>query len=416
MALEVKNKTEIVDNSIKFNSFADELRDTNWDFKWVTQDLDGNDQTETGGTVDGNKANYPVGTIFFDSKPVSITFTTTLGNVYIDTTPPEFVSENVQYMVFQSDYKCSFTFKSDTPIDVAQLVISCGDILFSSLRKSGVENSGYIKDISVKKNDDNYTVSFKIDKSFDVDTLNENQLTIIVWDISGNYASYATNNTWIYFENNVDNASVSQLEIEFVDYSPNNMMITSDTSDEIVVKVMNHNQFLWEIPPTIQVNTGVIKNFVYDKTTGILTFTIKGIDKEYISVEAWISVNNKSLYKKIKDETYNKKEIGPFIKCDDCRKYHFDTYSTKALKDEHYGQFIMYCQDMMNSCEYSLDTGNRISILEKIARINDFNDLDKVETPYLENERLQFNYEVTPNLQEYLYYMKNLSVSGGQAE
>ena len=205
MALIVKNKTDIVDNSIKFNSFVDEFKSTNWKFEYITQNLQGQDQTVAGGVVDENKADYPVGTIFFDSKPVSIIHTTTIANIYIDTTPPEFISENIQYMVYQSDYKCSFTFKSDTPIDVAQLAISCGEeVLFSVFRKTGINDSGYIKNILISKNNDTYTISFKIDKSFDVDKLNEYQLTIITWDISGNYTAHSTNGTWIYFNKDIE--------------------------------------------------------------------------------------------------------------------------------------------------------------------------------------------------------------------
>ena len=59
----------------------------------------------------------------------------------------------------------------------------------------------------------------------------------------------------------------------------------------------------------------------------------------------------------------------------------------------------------MNTCHTSLETGNRIGVLEKIARIGNFNDLDKIESPLVDYIHEEYNFEVTPNFDEFLYYM-----------
>jgi hypothetical protein len=65
----------------------------------------------------------------------------------------------------------------------------------------------------------------------------------------------------------------------------------------------------------------------------------------------------------------------------------------------------MFTQDVLNTCHTSLETGNRIGVLEKIARIGNFNYIDKLETPLIDYYKNEYNYEVTPNLEDFLYYM-----------
>ena len=53
-----------------------------------------------------------------------------------------------------------------------------------------------------------------------------------------------------------------------------------------------------------------------------------------------------------------------------------------------------------------------ISTLEKIARINNFNDIDHIENPLLQYYKSQFNFEISPNLNsllEFLNYIYKLS-------
>ena len=65
----------------------------------------------------------------------------------------------------------------------------------------------------------------------------------------------------------------------------------------------------------------------------------------------------------------------------------------------------MFTQDLLNTCYVNPDTGNRIGVLEKIARIGNFNYIDKIDTPLIDYIRDEYNFEITPNFNEYVYYM-----------
>ena len=422
MSLEVKNYAEGYDNRRKFDSIEEsQLRDKNWYFKYITQNTEGQDQTVYGGEVDENKDNYPVGTIFFDSTPLSVFLSTAIKNIVIDNVPPEVVGSDIQYMVFESDYKCEVTFKSDSPIDIGQLVIANGnteaDILYKATRKNNLNQSNgridseYIKNISIAKSGNLYKLKFTIDKSLDVDKLNANQITVIVWDTSANYVKFTTDHRWYYLKRNGDNPYLTPLIIEFIDVDPQDMIVRDNVEGKTLVKVTNPNIDLREITPTIQLGGGSIgyldnSTFTYDQTTGVMLFYVTHINKTgNVIVDAWINVDNTEIQQVIRDETFAEGVLGPFIYADDGRLYKFATYSPKFLSDEHYADFVKFTQDVLNTCHTSLDTGNRIGVLEKIARIGNFNDLDKIESPLIDYVHEEYNFEVTPNFDEYLYYM-----------
>ena len=438
MSLEVKNNVEIQDNTKQFNSVADSYTQDNWEFRYITQDINGNDQTRTGQEIDTDEDNYPIGTIFFNSKPSSVFLSSTIKNVYVDSTPPVFISENIQYMVFEKDYGCSFIFESDTPLDIAQLIISCGgEILYKTSRQEGQTDSGFINDITINRNGNRYTVNFSVDKSYDVESLNENQLTIIVWDIAANYVSHTTAGTWMYFKSGIDSENIKPLIIEFYDCSPADKLIKPGIEGETWVKVINPNRVFYDIIPTVKLtgdSLGIIdRNTVvfYRNSTDssgketdmspVLIFKISGIKQGesplkncMVIVDAWIDIDNDEIMQTVKDETFVENSIGPFIVMGRGRKYNFGTYTPKFTVDDNYGNFIMFCQDMLNSCHYDLDDSERISILEKIAKINDFNDVNRLESPLLNSFKEQFNFEITPDFDKYLYFMNNRPSEGSE--
>lgn len=425
MALKIENKIEQYGRERRFDSYFDNPGYAgNWYFKYTTLDTDGNDQTETGGTVERDKSKYPVGTIFFDSSPVTVYLTSTIENIVIDTTPPEFTADKSQYMVFRSDFKCDFTIKSDTPIDIAQLVIANGDtVLYKSLRKNtDITSSGYVKDIAIAKNNDTYRLTFTLDKEYiydsakdlyDTSILNEGQITVVVWDIAGNMAKYTTDRVWYYLDLD-DNPFIKPLIIEFIDINPKDFILSPNVEGKVLVKVTNPNVGLRDIVPTVQLSdesVGFIDRatFTYDPGTGILLFYVTNIfSTGMLTVQAWISVDNPELYEKIKTETYAEASIGPFVIEEEGRKYKFWPYVPKYLDDEKYKDFVMFTQKFMNTCHNSLNTGNRISGLEKIARVGYFNDVDRIEYPLLDYLKDEFNFEITPNFVEYLHYMYNM--------
>ena len=390
----------------------------NWFFKYVTLKDGSTSEWTPGDLPNKNKNDYPppigevTGTIFLESSPGIIYMTSIIGDIIVDTKGPEFVSEDVQYVIINSDRKCSFTINSDTLIDVCQLRISCGDEVLYYCARNETEHiiSESISKLSYNKTGNTYVLSFTLDKKYSVEALNENQLKIEVWDIAANKAVYTTDGKWdnITF---ADDEKIQPLIIEFIDIYPTNMIVSKNTEGRVLVKVTNPNKFLWAYQPTVNLfndSVGVVdeSTLTYHEDQGLLVFYITHINKKgNINIEAWIDVDNNEIKEFVKNETYADATLGPFVFDDGGRKYKFDSYVPEYLTDETYKAFIKFTEDFLNTSQESLSTGNAISTLEKIARINNFNDPFRTETPLLSEYVKQFNIEVNPNLNEYVYFL-----------
>lgn len=404
----------------RFNAINNMVTADYWQFKYITQDLNGDDQTITGGEVDTDKNNYPpppgsvLGTIFFDASATLIYMSTSIADVIIDTTPPVFVSEDIQYTTFQQDHVCKLTIESDTLIDVCQLVIKNGDkVLYQCLRKETSQPTPQdISNISYIKSGNTYVLSFTIKKGIE-ETLNTDQITVEVWDIAANKATYTTSGKW---QNYKTPEILQHLIIEFVDVEPKDKIISKNVEGTVKVLITNPNVELWLIPPTIHLtdtSIGVIDESTFSEVLdinknhqGIWTFNITHIDKKgMIDLEAWIDIANSDIREAVKNQTYAEGILGPFIFADEGRKYKFNTYTPTYLNDDLYKAFVQFAQDFLNTSQESLSTGNSISTLEKIARINNFNDPFRTEPPFLTEYAKQFNISITPKLDEYMYYL-----------
>ena len=390
----------------------------NWFFKYVTLKDGSTSEWTPGDLPNKNKNDYPppigevTGTIFLESSPGIIYMTSIIGDIIVDTKGPEFVSEDIQYVIINSDRKCSFTINSDTLIDVCQLRISCGDEVLYECTRNNPEHtiSESISKLSYNKTGNTYVLSFTLDKGYSVEALNKNQLKIEVWDIAANMAVYTTDGKWdnITFD---DDEKIQPLIIEFVDIYPTNTIVSKNIEGKVLVKVTNPNKFLWAYRPTVNLfndSVGVVdeSTLTYHEDQGILIFYITHINKKgSINIEAWIDVDNNEIKEFVKNETYADATLGPFVFDEEGRKYKFDSYVPEYLTDEMYKAFIKFTEDFLNTSQESLSTGNAISTLEKIARINNFNDPFRTETPLLSEYVKQFNIEVNPNLNEYVYFL-----------
>ena len=390
----------------------------NWFFKYVTLKDGSTSEWTPGDLPNKNKNDYPppigevTGTIFLESSPGIIYMTSIIGDIIVDTKGPEFVSEDIQYVIINSDRKCSFTINSDTLIDVCQLRISCGDEVLYECARNKTEHiiSESISKLSYNKTGNTYVLSFTLDKSYSVDKLNGNQLEIEVWDIAANKTEYKTNGKWdnITFD---DSEKIQPLIIEFVDIYPTNMIVSKNIEGKVLVKVTNPNKFLWAYQPTVNLFNGSVgvvdeSTLTYHEEQGMLIFYITHINKKgNINISAWIDIDNNEIKEFVKNETYADATLGPFVFDDGGRKYKFDSYVPEYLTDETYKAFIKFTEDFLNTSQESLSTGNAISTLEKIARINNFNDPFRTETPLLSEYVKQFNIEVNPNLNEYVYFL-----------
>lgn len=428
MALKVTNSFE---NTSINGSTKKRLFDSDWVFQYVTLNSDGQPWQE-GDTETDDLSIYPAGTIFLDSGVDNdgyTTLTSTLENVVIDTDPPKFVAENIQYLTFATDHKCSFVFQSETLLDIAQLAILCGeDTVYYCNRKhqgeqleiqelevkfsdTDIRKVPELRNLTLSKNGNNYTLSFALSRYFGDDLLNVNQITVIVWDIAGNKTIHTTYGTWKTIDK--DNFDMEHLIIDFISIEPESKIIAQNIEGRVKVRIVNPNPELWDIPPTFRLcddSIGIIEDasIEYDPTTGIMTFYVIHINKGgYVTVEAWIDIDNDELKDVMRNSTYAKASLGPWIFGEEGRKYKLMGYVPTYLNDETYNNFVKFVQDFLNTSQKSLSTGNAISTLEKTARINNFNDVFRIEQPLLNYYQKQYNIEINPALENYVFYLKH---------
>lgn len=422
MSMLFKNVIGIIDHSRKFDSNELIESEKNWSFKYTTQNIESidSDVTIDGGEIDYNKEHYSKDTIFFDTEPDEIYMYSTVENVVINSIPPEFIKSHVYYTTVLKDHKCEFTFKANSPIDIRQLKINCDDInLYYINRKTEeVESSLYIHDIIINKIGDNYTLSFYIsqDKALE-EKLNESQLTITVWDITGNWCECKTTGKWVNVDSEEELYDLQHLEIIFENYTPENKILLNNIEGEVTVSIYNPNKNFWSIEPIVELDSeslGFIDESTksYDPDNGTLSFKIISINTNGdVKINSWLSVDNTEIYEVIRNSTYTSALLGPWLAEDEGRKYNLLRYVPEYMNDEHFYNYIDFVQTFLNTCFTSVDNGKHISVLEKIARINNFNDVQKIEKKYIDEFRKTYNIEVNPNLVDLKEFLEHKTVT-----
>lgn len=444
MAYKIKNTIKKTNKSRYFDSIESQGDvASNWLFKYITLNTAGQDITTHPEPYDieTDKNKYPqpigdpLGTIFFDSGSESIYLSNTISNVIIDRTKPEFVSEDVQYLTFGNKRKCKFTIKSNSLIDVCQLIIGVLVYKNDDIDHSQLESTLYycqrnkpesiiydekIHNITYQKIGDTYTLYFELDttgldleRQIDKETgdVTSKAICMQIWNIAGNSATYITSDSWKNVEGVIDD--LKPLIIEFIDINPKDRIISANVEGKVKVKVSNPNRDLWSIQPTVKLtdkSVGYIdeSQMEYNPETGVLLFYVTHINSNgMLTVEAWIDVENSEIADYVKQKTYAKESLGPFMFADEGRKYKFNGYTPTYLTDELYKSFVQYVQDFLNTSQFSLNNGHYISTLEKIARINNFNDPIRIESPLLSEYTKQYNIEVNPVLDKYVYYLNH---------
>ncbi|HQQ39422.1 MAG TPA: hypothetical protein PKY72_03905, partial [Bacilli bacterium] len=291
--------------------------DGTWNFQYVTQNMDGKDQTVYGGVEDQDKSHYPEGTIFLDSSLDDIYGYTTLQNIIINSEGPSITEDkttrqvlNVGGKEYPTPIKVKLIFKSKSPLDIMELEAVCGDInLIKIHRKDNhVEINQLVSNINLDKNVDVYTLSFDLNPyaneslmgSTFIKALNDNEITIKVFDINANGVEYTTyGEPWKYIDTEEEIFDLEKLVIRFSNIIPEDMILSPNVEGECTVTVYNPNSYLWTIRPTIQLNEESIGEIDGDidfsdyADHGIAKFKVKRI-VEYgnVIVDAWIDLQN----------------------------------------------------------------------------------------------------------------------------
>ena len=416
MALTVNSSIGVFSNWRTFDGY--------WNFEYTTLTTNGNDAVEyPGEPIEEDKSKYPPGTLFFDSDVANFVISSSIKDVIIDKVPIVIKSSNIQYTSLSNTHRCSIVFESKTPIDPGNLSIRLGPngtIIYDVNRKTNsITSSSHINNITISRNADLYTLTFNIivdDSTLTDDDLTDKRLYVSVWNIAANTVTFNTTGTWKTIDSENDIGDATPLIITFTDPVPENRIIYPPNDGSIRVIVQNPNADLFDIEPTVILeddSIGVIDqtSYGYDRETGTLSFYVRPITETgYVVVSAWLSVDNSEIAGALKTRTYATAMDGEWIGATEGRLIKFKQNVPKYLKNDNYASFVQSTEDFFNTVYTSLTNGKHISILEKFARINNFNDIKAMEAPLIDLYRKQYGINVQPNNDDLNFYLRNKQI------
>lgn len=280
-------------------------------------------------------------------------------------------------------------------------------------KKGNIIEEHDIKDVL---NIDSTTIEIKqYEEIIKIEKYTKSKLNLIVWDLSGNYSIYHITRPF----NTISIKDLNNLEpiqIIFTKIEPNNYYVNNTISCNIVTKLQNPNVCLLEYEDVAQLaenSVGLIDigsyksddNRLHIPLDGLREFVINTIQKSgNVIVEAWVETGIKEIDAVIKDRTYNTAICGPWIYGDEGRKYNIVPDTPKYLQGTEFGDFIQFFELYLNTIYKNMDGDKNISALEKIARIGNFNDIQRVEDALVyqygieHGNEFDFNIELLQNV------------------
>lgn len=238
------------------------------------------------------------------------------------------------------------------------------------------------------------------------------RLILEVYDLSGNKSVYYDKKEfWTIDTDDID--KMVPVNITFFNPDPSNYFINDNIEGKVSVNAQDMNKFLWRFPVEAeltgisigQIDTSTYPPFpdgmewkdnsklvgCYNVLTGCRGFNVfKFTQYGYVEVAAWVETGNKKIDTIIKERTYNTAKNGPWIYEDGGRKYDLLRFVPSYLRNTDFNDFIEFFQLFANTMYLSLDKNRNISALEKIARIGNFNDIDKIEKKLLMHYENQY--------------------------
>ena len=240
----------------------------------------------------------------------------------------------------------------------------------------------------------------------------EGNLKICVYDLAGNYTEYLVSKEfWTIDVDDID--KIEPVKILFFDVEPSTYFVSENNHGSVWCNAQDLLPALWRFPvvaQTLDTSVGTIDASTYgkiewkDKTidkgvynvlTGCRIFKLHNITEHgFIEVEGWVETGNKKIDALLKERTYNTGKCGPWIFEDDGRKYDLLRFVPSYLRNTEFNDFIEWFQLFANTMYTSLDKNRNISALEKIARIGNFNDIDRIENALLMHYENQYANEM----------------------
>lgn len=264
----------------------------------------------------------------------------------------------------------------------------------------------------------------------EVDELNTYGLSVKIWDKAGNNSTYKFGDgmlgkKWVLIDTVDDISDLQPMVIKFYDHDPKNMIVDESSYGSVWVSIFNPNVEFYEagIPiiarlaggdleynPTEHSITDASAMADIDMTTfddseyedtGVIRFKIVNIRTAgYLEIEAWLETGVKQFDDMVKTSTYAIEKCGPWIIQDaEGRKYNIQRYAPKYLRHTDFYEFVKFFELYLNTVYTNMTKGTNISILEKIAKIGDFNDIDRIEHNMIWHYAKQFGMEYNIDLQ-----------------
>lgn len=366
----------------------------------------------------------------FGGKDI-ITLTNTVETVIIDTVPPEFVTDaGTEYILIKTPddkgdvYRhVELVFRDKAGLDFKYFTLCIdGNILYDYDRKAEEKKDptpgwDLIKKKSLKVYSDGYnTYKIAFDLQYDEnkeDILQEKGLTLVVWDKSANFKKYnfgtgddsvsVNDKKWIFIDSKRALDEFEPLQITFSSVEPADMIIKDEKPGEAWCTIYNPNQDLWALGMNSIVSqltkeslgwidtttlTDVFKDLEYNpdgspthyEDHGCIKFKIINVDKAGdMEVEAWVRTGVERFDGILKTITYAKAGLKWMCMDPDGRLYNLKPYVPKYMRGTDYANFIEFFELYLNTVYTNMTRGTNISVLEKIAEIADFLDIDKIE-------------------------------------
>ena len=373
--------------------------------------------------------------------------TNTVQNVTIDPIPPEFVSDyGTEYLSLSCEFdgniiddityssatrKICVEFKDEVGLDYKQIAVFKGNIDFNpdalpdesqiiyyydrkidkvikpkyvndNIRFNATKSGQYQLNLELyekwgkKLDDGTYELVGDIKKELN------NGITIVVFDLAGNYSQYKLIRPFKTLDIDDLNKLVPVI-ISFVDIEPNNYFLEDGIEGKIITQVQDPNKILWEyenVFDLLDTSIGVIdpnaieSNLEHNPLDGLSQFIVTSLKESgNVEVEAWVQTGFDEIDALIKERTYNTAICGPWVYGDEGRKYHITPYIPKYLHGTEFSDFMEFFQLYINTMYKSLESNRHISGLEKIARIANFNDIARIEDSLIYHYGKEFGNE-----------------------
>lgn len=413
--------------TVKLNVFKDSS-DSGW--WWFDSDAD-NVKKKSNIFFKYDSANITPETKFLGPSNIKdvnhINFTNSIEKIVIDRTPPQFISDvGTQYTIFSTHRHFSFIFNDNNGIDPNNIQIQIGNATVINISHKGDPefDFGFSPDsFSLSKSGNDYKLEFDLDENdiWNADSLNANGLSLIVYDYASNKTIYKIEKE---FKTYTDK-DLLDLEPLIIEFDKHVILLNEKNVNQVIhVKITNPNKDFIDIPifPHLMENdnyVGHIDPSSIHQENGVMNLTIEVNYPGLVTLEAWLDIYDQTdsiTADTMKNVTYAKESCAIKLMNGKQRLIHFGPNRPNNIKNEPFGAFVMFAEEFLNSMYTSLSDKTNIGILEKIARINDFNDVQKLEKDYMMHFASQYGFEPKINLTSVENFANATQIAFGSSE